>query len=124
MIKTFEQFTYSNEDLINKLFHNISKDKKIINGYSCSYEMSGAIEWSTYDTQYTIYATPYWEDDNNLPIEIYDRETEDYVVTLNVKLKKLESLEDVKSVKQFYYDTMEYVINNIPKLIAVQKYNI
>lgn len=125
MIKTFEQFTYSNEDLINKLFKEISNEKKIINGYSCSYEMSGAIEWqNASDNNYIIYATPYWNDDDNLPISIHENDSQDIVFTSNIKLKKLESLDNVAKVKKFYYNTMETIINNMPEMIAAQKYNI
>jgi len=118
MIKTFENF---NEDLVDKLLNDIEDKNKIINGYSCEYESQGAIAW--YNGKYSIYATPYWEGENQLPIEVSDYEGNQIDFTI-VKLEELNNVNDIEPFIKKYFDIIEKTITDIPLVIASKKYNL
>jgi hypothetical protein len=122
MIKLFEEFKF---DYLYKLFINsIIEDKIIINGYVCSYDnMAGIIEWGNDTNEFTVYATPYYNEYDELPITVCDNDDEDVFNTV-IKLKELKNMEDVEIVKKFYYDTMKHYLTRLPEIISASKYNI
>jgi len=121
MIKTFENF---NENLVDKLIEIVGYHDKNINGFSCFYDgKSGAIEWTT--DKYTIYATPYWDGDNELPIEFLDNETQEQVIDFQrIKLDELKTMDDVKLFAIKYFEIIDELTKDIPLLIASQKFNL
>jgi hypothetical protein len=111
-MKYIKKFENAHDDLIDKLQNNIINDKKIINGFSADYEMSGAIEWTGYD--YVIYATPYWEGEKILPINIMNTDG-DEIDYKNIKLPELKNEDDIKDFLIFYYKKIEYITTLLNK---------
>ena len=111
-MKYIKKFENAHDDLIDKLQNNIINDNKIINGFSADYEMSGAIEWTGYD--YVIYATPYWEGEKILPINIMNTDG-DEIDYKNIKLSKLKNEDDIKEFLIFYYKNIEEITSLLNK---------
>lgn len=91
------------DDLIDKLQKIIIKDNKTINGFEFGYDgQTGTFEWT--NNYYYILATPYWDGDTNLPIEVnVDGEQ------LSFKSKKLPTLISESQI----VDVIEYYYNQI-----------
>jgi hypothetical protein len=94
-LKYFESDDHSKfvEILYDKILN-----KKIINNFIVN-NIQPVIEW--YYDDYLIYATPYWEDELILPVNImidgYDIEEHSY------KLSKMNSINDVEKTLKYYY---------------------
>lgn len=113
MIKTFEQYKNKDKNLINFLWEKIIKDKKEINGFNVNADFgSGAIEWHGED--YGIFATPYWEYCDDLPIETFDQDGETFE-ELTIELEPIENLNDVDDFLIKYYDIIYNVTKKLNK---------
>jgi hypothetical protein len=122
-LKLFENF---NTDYLIQQFNSdiLQGDNKIIiNGFIMSYDnMSGTIEW--FNDDYSIYATPYWNEDDEVPINVTNIHDDEKVLNMSVPLKKLEKIEDIIIAKQEYYNIIRDITKKLPEMISASKYNI
>lgn len=106
MIKKFEGFTYNEKifDLQDRFQKEIVGENKVINGFHCSFEMSGSIYWAGDD--YMFYATPYWEDfTDKSGVEILDNDG-NQIDYFEKYLGELTS-EEFPKLKQKYFDFVD-----------------
>lgn len=92
-------FESLHEDLVDKLHVSIIKDHKNINGFVVSYDLSGTIEW--YNSEYLVYATPYWNGTMELPINIMNNDYD--IFDYKIDLSELKDDSDIIEFKKFYY---------------------
>jgi len=128
-LKRFNESVDEDSTYIDILYDKIKTDNKIINGFEFYVDYgSGAFTWGNHD--FYVYATPYWEDEQFLPIsvsnfdgdEIYDRQ---------IKLKVLNSKKSVDNFINYYYEIINSLtldLNKISELyevipILTNKYN-
>lgn len=140
-IKTYKLYENSDlfdeksQHLIDILHDKIIHDKKNINGFIPYVDnMTGAIEWSKDNLDCILYATPYWNGEYNLPIDVNfngEELTADYK---EFNLKPLSNEKDIEIVLDFYYgkitetiifinDRMEF-IRIIPEILKFTKIEI
>ena len=140
-IKTYKLYENSDlfdeksQHLIDILHDKIIHDKKNINGFIPYVDnMTGAIEWSKDNLDCILYATPYWDGEYNLPIDVNfngEELTADYK---EFNLKPLSNEKDIEIVLDFYYgkitetiifinDRMEF-IRIIPEILKFTKIEI
>ena len=90
------------DDYVEILHDLIKNDNKVINGFEFNYDrLQGVFEW--FSTKFVIYATPYWEDENNIPINIHDVDSSEEIEQDSIILPVLKSQSDVNDVKNYYY---------------------
>jgi len=98
-MKVRKFFESLHEDLVDKLHVSIIKDHKNINGFVISYDLSGTIEW--YNSEYLVYATPYWDGTMELTINIMN--DNDDISFYKIDLRELKNDNDILEFKKFYY---------------------
>lgn len=117
-LKKFNESVH--EDFVEILHETLKKDNKNINGFEFYYDgKSGTIEFSS--EQFTIFATPYWEDYLNFPINIINVDGTDILDT-KYELRELKTQSDVDNVLIYYYDILNRLtlqLNRISKLIDI-----
>lgn len=117
MIKLFEEYEYTDHELVDKLIKKIISDNKKINDFECSMDMSGSIEW--YNKNYNFYATPYWEYENFLPVEIFiDYEESE---TYEFRLKPLTNLKVFNEMLNKYYGIVYNITEKLNKRRSISK---
>lgn len=118
MIKTFEQYQNHNRDLVRYVWKKILSDKKEINGYYCQSEMSGSIMWQ--GEYYGMYATPYWELSDNLPIDIFDINYET-IESMEIEREPLKDLKDADNFVKWYYIQIDKITKKLNKRFEIVK---
>jgi len=115
-LKRFNESVH--EDYVEILQDKIKNDKKIINRFEFYFDnMSNTFEWDS--DNITIFATPYWEENLNLPIDILIDDTDRNIV---FELKELTSQKDVDNTINYYYeiiDSLTLKLNKISELNSV-----
>ncbi len=116
--KLFIESTDSHAEFVKILQDIIEKDNKTINGFEFGIEMSGAFEWSSKD--YYMYATPYWDGNMYLPINIMNKDG-DEIYQNQFKLPELKDTTNVNSVIKKYYMRIDEVTKNLNKKAELKK---
>lgn len=98
-------------DLINLMYKKFNKDNKIINGFEY-YEddMTGTVEWS--NDYYVIYATPYWDDNMYLPIDIANK-SNNFELNEIIDLKLLRNEKELDNFIKFYYNKIYEITSEL-----------
>jgi len=116
--KLFIESTNTHDELVEILQDIIEKDNKTINGFEFSIEMSGAFEWSSKD--YYMYATPYWDGEMYLPINIMNKDG-DEIHQNQFKLPELKNTTNVNSVIKKYYIRIDVITKDLNKKAELKK---
>lgn len=142
-LKMFENYDDEEDDLydenfqelVDELHTKIISDYRNINDFFPHYDnMTGTIDWSKDNLDCILYATPYWDGEYNLPIDVNfngEELTADYK---EFNLKPLSNEKDIEIVLDFYYgkitetiffinDRMEF-IRIIPEILKYTKIEI
>ena len=110
MIKLFENF--NNKNLVEKLKKQILSDKKNINGFTVSTDLSVSLMWEGND--YFFYSTPYWDDNDQLPIEIFDVNTNE-IDNFYYDLGTINKSDDINEKLHKYYDIINIITKRLNK---------
>jgi len=121
-----KRFNESIEDddntYLDILYDKIKNDKKTINDFEFYVDSSsGSFVWSSND--FVIYATPYWEDGQFLPINVINFDG-DEIYDKQIKMKILNSQKSIDDTIKYYYeiiDSLTLDLNKISELIKVSE---
>jgi hypothetical protein len=72
--------------------------------------MTGTFYWSKSDSDVEVLATPYWEGEESLPVDIQNTDTGDYVSQTKYPLK---FTGDMKKDEEAYIKVLRYVLSKI-----------
>ena len=112
-MKINKYFENVHENLVDKLEKIIINDNKNINGFQFYLDtMIGTFEWSNKD--YTFLATPYWDNNKKLPINIMDNTGED-IDFYEIDLITLENDDDIMDVIELYYNEINKITSSLNK---------
>jgi hypothetical protein len=117
--KLFIESTNTHNELVDILQDIIEKDNKTINGFEFGVEQSGAFEWNSKD--YYMYATPYWDGNMYLAINIMNKDGDD-IYQNQIKLPELKNTTNVSSVIKNYYIRIDEVTKDLNKKAELKKY--
>lgn len=108
-MKIYRLYENIHENLVNKLRDIIISDKKNINGFDFYFDnMVGSFEWD--GSYYEFYATPYWKNNNKLPVNIYNKDGFDiFNLYQEFNLPILNTDNDIKNCIKFYYKKIEQI---------------
>ena len=116
----------------DELFKDEKKDKKIGNWILGTDESSGAVYWGTIiqkegEDSFTAYATPFWDDNTIIPIDVHDY---DGIELVSERIDIKEYYDKIKSgkmsAKQFlpiYYKIMERELEKIENKKEIKESN-
>lgn len=117
--KLFIESTNTHDELVEILHNIIEKDNKTINGFEFGIDQqSGAFEWTSED--YYMCATPYWDGDMYLPINIMNKDGDD-IYQNQFKLPELKNTTNANSVIKKYYIRIDELTKDLNKKSEVKK---
>lgn len=117
-MRIYKLYESVHDDLVNALENIIIEDNKTINNFTVDYDsMSGVFEW-IYD-EYIIYATPYWEGNKSLPINVTSDEG-DEITSENFELPTLKDDDDIRDCLDFYYEHIDKVTSLLNRRIELK----
>ena len=104
-------------EYIDKVIEKIETSNLVISGWKADFEseMGGDfIIWTNPKSKYTVYATPFWEQENIIPVEVTDPDSGDMVMIDKVKF---ESSGDIDADVKNYLSEMKKVWGKIASKI-------
>jgi len=119
-INFIKESTISQIDYVKILQDIIKKDNKSINGFKFNFDpMSETFEW--YNKEYVILATPYWDNNKALPIDITTKNG-DNINDRSIDMPELKNIRNVNSVIKFYYKKIDEITSYLNKRSELIKY--
>ena len=118
-INFIKESTDSHDKFVEILQDTIKTDNKTINRFEFDIDQTnGVFEWNS---EYYIYATPYWDSDNKLPINISSKNG-DEIGYVQFELPELKNMDDVNSTIKFYYNKIDEITSYLNKRSELIKY--
>jgi len=119
--KFFESF-YTYDLPIHKLHDSIVHDHRNINGFTTYMDNSGTMYWDLTgvdDARYSLLATPYWDNELQLPINILSGDDDIYDTVF--KLKTLKNDDDIERFKVYYYNIIDDLTSKLNNRLELRR---
>jgi hypothetical protein len=80
--------------------------------------ISGTLSWES--EKYSIYATPFWEDNENIPISIVDSDGNEFDC-YSIKQEYVTSEDDIDDYLETYYEKISKITSKVNKRVELEE---